>query len=798
MMIKFFLIISLFCFASYSSAQTESEIFSKLFKSKSRWVPTSFILNNNEVGEAPVKFTSNKPVSILNSKKIFSEFVREEVIFTDSEMTLNALKDLGVELVLNEEKFYIEVYLKPEIIKEKTTSFDFEYRPQWVSEVTEPSKFSFYSNLYYYRPYFHNMKRDNSGELDVLPNVNFKGFVLESSHTYKDSDFIRNNTRLLYDFQKRTTRLSIGDSTTPSTDYLSGISILGVSYGKDFSLRPYDTTVPRGKAEFDLRESSTVRVFVNGTLINVLKLKAGTHKLEDLPLIQGLNEIKLVIETDLGRVDEIVIPAAFSQDLLKVGLSDFYYGVGKKSQIINEEREYIDSEYIYTGYYRRGMTDNLTLGAFFQADNEAQLLGADQVLSTKFGQIKTQQSSVNSRSGLGFSLKGEYFFLDQRFIGVAASGHLFGIEHRNSKFLLIDQVNSLGYSKNILSYAFNKNIYGYSYRIGGQFDHNQGRSNTWALTGSLGKTFKRRFNINTVSTYRTLTNGSNSFEISAYFSWFLPERGHNLYGSYNSLSKTSQASLQKIKTQSDDSLSYQFTARNSDQQKSLEFDSRYDHERFELGLRHSQEKSIGNSDGWNSYEGSFKFGTAVAYADNRFSFGKPISDSFAILSRDENLEDETILINSSGEQVADSSLFDNILLSKIQPYRYYKVSADGALLRDGLSIDVSDFALLPTYKSGSHIALKSKGAMSVFGSLTLPDSIPVKLLTFDILNNKGEVVYGSFTNRKGRILIEGLESGTYSVKLNVKDEIYLGSFNLPEGSLGFIDIGNIHLTKVKK
>ncbi|GEM_PF-4063807 len=798
MLIKVFLTILFLNLCSAVNAQTEAEIFSKMFKVKSRWVPTSFVFNNSEIGESPVKFTANKPVSVLNSRKIFSEFVKEQVKLTDSEMTLDTLKNLGVSLVLNEEKFYIEVYFNPDIVKEKTTSFDLEYKPLWVNEITRPSEFSFYTNLYYYRPYFHNMSRDNSDELDILPNLNFKGIVLESSHTYKDSKLNRKSTRLLYDFQKKTTRLSIGDSTTPSTDYLSGISILGASYGKDFSLRPYDTTVPRGKAEFDLRESSTVRVFVNGTLINILKLNAGTHKLEDLPLIQGLNEIKLVIESDLGRVDEIIIPAAFSQDLLKVGLSDFYFGVGKKSEILDEEREYLEDEYIYTGFYRRGITDSLTVGSFFQADRSSQLLGSDQVFSTRFGQIKVQQAVTNQNSLFGLSLKGEYFFLDQRVIGVAASGHLFGIEHRNKKFKLVDEFASLGYDKNIFSYAFNKNIYGYSYRIGGQYESNEGFNNSWALTGSLGKTFNRRFNINTVSTYRTLVNGRSSFEISAYFSWFLPERGHSIYGSYNSLSKTTQASLQKIKTDREDRLSYQFTGRRSDQQQSIEFDSRYDHERFEVGLRHSQEKVKGISNQWNSYEGNIKFGTALAFTGNHFSFGKPITDSFAILSLDDNLQDEEVLINSSGDTIADSSLFSNILLSKIQPYRYYKISADGALLRDGLSINVSDFALLPTYKSGSHIALESKGAMTVFGSLYLPGSISASLVTFDVLNNQGEVIYGSFSNRKGRVLIEGLEFGPYTLRLNYKEDVYTGTFNLPKNTIGFVDIGAINLTKVKK
>ncbi|WP_044557399.1 fimbria/pilus outer membrane usher protein [Halobacteriovorax marinus] len=792
------LILSLFLLTSNVRAQSEAEIFSKVFKTKTRWVPTAIYFQGSEIGEVPVKYTNNIPSDVLNISSLLSSIVRDDVILKDEQMSFKELSALGVSLSLNEEKFYIEAFIDPKKIREKVTNFNLEYRPKWVNKITRPSDFSFYTNLYYYNPYKHNSNRNDGNELDIQPNFNFKGLVIESSHTYKDDELHRRSTRALYDFQTRATRLSLGDSTTPSTDYLSGIGFLGASYGKDFSLRPYDITVPRGKAEFELTEASTVRVFVNGTLINILKLQAGTHKLEDLPLIQGLNQIKLVIESELGRVDEILIPAAFSQDLLKVGLSDFYYGVGKKSEIVNLDREYADDDYIYTAFYRRGISDKFTLGGFFQADTKARLLGSDQVFSTKFGQFKTQVAALDSNLDTGYSAKAEYFFLDQRTVGTAASGHLFGFEHRNKNFKLIDQLNPLGFDRNILSYAFNKNIYGYSYRIGGQYESNELNRDTWALTGSLGKTFKRRLNVNTVSTYRTLVNGDDNFEVSIYFSWFLPEKGHNFYGSYNSLSKTTQASLQKIKTSSSDKLTYQLTGRNSSLEKSLEFDSRYDHERFEVGVRHSQLDSTARDEGWNSYEGSVKFATAFAYLDGKYTVGRPITNSFAILTRDKHLEDEQILISSNGDNIAKGDLFNNILISKIQPYRYYKVTADSALLSDGLSIEESDFALMPTYKSGSLISLQSKGAMSVFGTIFLPDRTRVALATFDVLDAKGRVVYGSFTNRKGRILVEGLEEGEYQVLLRHQDENYVSRFTLPKDKVGFVDIGNLNLTKVKK
>ncbi|OUR95469.1 hypothetical protein A9Q84_16685 [Halobacteriovorax marinus] len=789
------LLVSIACFSN-TFGQSESELFKQVFKSKERWVPVNIVFQNKDLGEIPVKFDGNTPRGLLKVKSTLKKVVVSSLKLTDTEMSLSELKSLGITFSLNEEKFYFNLDILPSLIALSVTDFALDFKPKWVDEYSTSSEYSFFSNFFYYRPYHHKSNLKTSSELDIEPNLQVKGFLLEGSHTYTEDQLNRNFTRIVYDRTNNAARSILGDNSGPTTEFLSPVEFLGFSYGKDFSLRPYDVTVPRGKAEFELDSRSTVRVYVNGSLLQILRLDPGVHKLEELPLIQGLNEIKLVIESELGRIDEIIIPSAFSQDLLKVGLSDYYYGVGKKSESTKRDRDYQDDN-IFTAFHRYGFTDVFTLGGFFQGDNVSQLLGSDQILSTSLGQIKTQVAATTYSSQRGLSLKGEYFFIDQRAKGEGAVGHLLGLSYFSNKFKRVGESNPFGYARRQLNYSFNQNLYGASIRLGGEYSWNQSVMDTWGLVGSVGKTFNRRFNINVITNYKQLQNDSSSFDVSLFFNWFLPEAGHNLYGNYNSSGNNSQVTLQKIQTSASDDFSYQATARNDELGQSVEFDTNFNHQRIEVGLRHTQSNQY--HEGWSSYDGRIKLASAVGIVGGQFAIGRPITNGFALIHRDELTSDQDIKINKSGDDYAYKSDFmDNMMISKLQAYRFFQMNIDSTQLDDGISLEREEFSLLPSYKAGVYVPLVAKGSLSVFAKLLLPSGKPAKLATLDILNSEGKIINGTFTNRKGRILVEGLEASRYEIRISFRGEQFNAKIDLPKDKIGLLDLGIIKLKKVIK
>ncbi|WP_127716073.1 fimbrial biogenesis outer membrane usher protein [Halobacteriovorax sp. HLS] len=790
----FTLFLLLVNFSSY--AQGSDEIFSKVFKTKERWVPVNIIFDSQDLGEIPVKFENNKAKSFLKTKSVLSALLKDSSLLTDDEVTNTELAKSGVELILNEEKFFLEAKIDIKYRKEIVTNLSSDYKPEWVKNESTPEDISFFSNFFFYAPYAHN-KTTTDSELDLAPNLKLYDFVVESSHTYKEDFVARKFTRLVYDRPQDSTRLVLGDNSGPSKEFVAPIQFLGLSYGKNFSLRPYDVTVPRGYAEFELTEPSTVKVYVNGSLIQILRLREGKHNLEDLPLIQGLNEVKLVIETELGRIDEIIIPASFSQDLLKKGLSDFYYSIGKKSTLTQRDLDYSDDEEVYTVFHRYGFSNTFTLGGLLQGDDESQILGSDQVFSSEIGQFKFQQYASNSSSEYGGNLKGEYYYLNRSVKGEAATGHLVGLEWRSPKFKVVGDESALNYARTKLSYSFNSTISLLNFRIGTEYEWNKLNPDSLNANLGLSRTFKRRLNVNLTSSLKETFGHTSSFDISLFFNWYLAEEGHSIYGNYNSTGNNSQLSWQKLQTSSHDEFSYQVTARNDESGSSAEIDANYNHHRVETSLRHTQSKSNGTN--WNQYDGRLKLGTAIAFAGNKFSVGRPITDGFAIISRDEITENQDIKINKSGlDYEYESDFFNSIMVSKLQAYRYRHLRIDSTALDDGLSLENEEYSLFPSYKSGIHINLKGKGSVSVVANLVLPNGKRAALKTFDIYDDRNKLVQRSFTNRKGRLVAEGLNSGVYSVRLNDGNRVYQGTIRINNKKFGLLNLEDIKLVRAAK
>jgi outer membrane usher protein FimD/PapC len=788
-----------FCFiVGFSTyGQQGDDIFKKVFKTSSeRWVPVNVVLDNSEIGEISVKFVSNKAVAVINAKTFFADYVSNDSKLSDMEMSLEDLKELGVELVLNKEKFYLLVKIDLKVRQESVTDFTSNYKPQWVKNESRASDFSFFSNFVYYMPYAHQKEQVNPSELDMLPNVKLYNIAGESSHTYKDDFVARKFSRITYDHLGTSSRVVLGDNAGPSTEYISPIEFLGSSFGTDFSLKPYDVTVPRGNAEFDLKEPSTVKVYVNGSLLQILRLQPGKHNLEELPLIQGLNEVKLVIESDLGRIDEIIIPASFSQDLLKEGLADFYYGFGKKSEVLERDVSYLDDQFIFTSFHRYGFTKNFTLGGYFQADEDGQLFGSDQVYSTNFGQFKTQFFGSNESSNQGGSIKGEYYYLDRSVKGESATGHLLGLEWQTPDFKLIGEDTALNYHVSTLSYSFNSTYKMLNYRFGAEYEWNEDHADSWNSNLGLGRTFFRKLNINFNSNYKQDISGSSEFDFSVYFNWYLSEIGHNLYGNYNSTGNNSQLTWQKLQNSASDEFAYQVTARNDDAGSSMEVDANYNHQRIETGIRHTQTKT--NGDNWNHFNGRLKLASAIGFAGGKFSIGRPVTDGFAIIHRDDLTENQDIKINKAVDDYAfESDFFNTMMISKLQAYRYFHLRIDPSLLDDGLSLEKEEFSLFPTYRGGILISLKATGSISAYGKLLMPDGKSVKLQTFDIVDEASNLIQRSFSNRKGRILAEGLNPGVYEVIVELDKEKYKAKIDLSNEDFGLVDLKTIKLVKVK-
>ena len=170
--------------------------------------------------------------------------------------------------------------------------------------------------------------------------------------------------------------------------------IAGISIFRSYSvLNPQQVIRPRGDRTFTLARQSTVEVYVNGQQVRRIQLGPGNYNLRDFPFAQGGNDIRLNVLDDTGRTETLRFNLFLDQTQLGKGLSEFGLYAGVKAPLGLHGPVYSD-DWIASGFYRRGISDRMTLGVNFQADDQIQMAGIEAVFGTEIGTIGTQAALV--------------------------------------------------------------------------------------------------------------------------------------------------------------------------------------------------------------------------------------------------------------------------------------------------------------------------------------------------------------------------------------------------------------------
>lgn len=149
----------------------------------------------------------------------------------------------------------------------------------------------------------------------------------------------------------------------------------GVSYGTNFTLQPNLITYPVQAFAGTAVVPSTVDVFVNGSRVASQQVPPGPFNIENVPVVTGSGDVQLVVRDAFGQQQVVTQPFYASRQLLRPGLDDFTIAIGA------ERRNYgIDSFDYGSGfaaaYWRRGLTDSVTVEFLANGDNDAQAAGA--------------------------------------------------------------------------------------------------------------------------------------------------------------------------------------------------------------------------------------------------------------------------------------------------------------------------------------------------------------------------------------------------------------------------------------
>ena len=667
-----------------------------------------------------------------------------------------------------------------------------------IGEFVQPAGFSAYVNI--------------RGNLDYLwegPNDGFQspiffldgatrigGVVAESEAIYQPGsngvDFQRLGSRLVYDDTRNLIRWTAGDLQAIARGFQSAPDIAGLSIFRSYSvLQPQQIVRPRGDRSFRLERPSTVEIQVNGQIVRRVQLAPGVYNLRDFPFTQGANDIRLAVLDDTGRSEILRFNVFLDQSQLAKGLTEFGLYAGVEAPLDPDGPHYTD-DFAVTGFVRHGFSDFLTAGANFQANGDSQMGGVEAVVATHFGTIAANFSISHIDSfGTGRAALVTFQRLIQRRNGRSDSLSLF-FESRSRNFGPMGTViPSNPYDWEVgggYSHAFSDNLYG---GIDGRYSHGRdGSRDAWNLRGTMGYRLNDR--VSFTGDLRWEQDNLGRRVAGLISATVRLGRYSNARADYDTRFDRARLSFNTLHGQGVGSYNISADVERSNFGSGVNFVGNYYANRSELGISHfgTFDDDFGNS---TNQRTSLRFATSIAFADKRLSMGRPIYDSFAIVTGHRALRDAPVIVDPSPYGfTATTGAINAATHPSLSSYAERTITFDVPTAPPGFDLGQGSFRVFPPYRSGYLLEVGSSYNVTALGRLVNRDGEAVALLTgsaVELAHPEREPIQ-IFTNRDGRFGATGLAPGRWRIRMNdAAHSLYV--INVPDNGESIVRVGDL-------
>lgn len=177
----------------------------------------------------------------------------------------------------------------------------------------------------------------------------------------------------------------------------------GLQYSTNFAVQPGFLTMPQQSISAQAGVPSSVDVFVNNALVSRSEVPPGPFSINNIPTITGQGEVRVVVKDLLGR-EQVITQAFFANaKLLRAGLDDFSYELGRERQNYGQaSNDY--GRWLAAGTYKRGINDHLTGELHAEQTSNAQTtLGANGVWGLESGPVFNASAAASSTAdGAGY------------------------------------------------------------------------------------------------------------------------------------------------------------------------------------------------------------------------------------------------------------------------------------------------------------------------------------------------------------------------------------------------------------
>jgi outer membrane usher protein len=606
------------------------------------------------------------------------------------------------------------------------------------------------------------------------PRINFlvNGRLLrtigfENDFTYdgnEDKPFTRFASRALFDLPSRALRFSAGDLIPVTSALQEQVDVGGLGLSKLLSTFQSDRvfTASAGR-KLTLREPATVTIIVNGAPSRTLRLTPGTYDIQDLPLTGGANLVELVIEDDAGG--RRLISFDFFEDvlLLAPGVDEFDIKAGLRSDVDERGRYYFRHDPVVSGFYRRGLTNKLTLGINVQASRRAVQLGGEITYGSPIGLFTLEGSASRLDDfGTGAAARLQYrYSAPMRTLVGNRRLDILG-EYRSAYFGGIDGPPNNPYSVSI-STRYSQPITD-QLSAGAGVDYRRGRFDTPNFKAiRADASYRLRDNISLTGSVGYESRSGAIFGASLF--WRL---GRQSLATARYDSRSNSASIAYFHTPERllDTVSWGVEGTHSDGGRfGLNGTAIYRTNRGDFEVAHRT--TFASDDLPRDQVTSLRARGTIAFADAQFAIGRYLTNSFAIIEPHDTLDGAQILIGNkiSADAEARSGALGPALvaLGSYSNRTVYYTVPDAPV---GYDFGTGTLELYPWEHSGFRRTIGSEFNVSITGRLVDQRGNPVALAIGQAtrIGDTKSPAIEVFTNRDGRLGASGLAPGDWLIK----------------------------------
>ncbi len=713
----------------------------------------------------------------------------------DNFIPLTTVNQMGIETSYDPDNITINILIPPLLKKSSKIRLN-RYRALDLNGSVIPEKYAggmnFYLNEYY-------KSSDQEDSIERVPLVlssdmflNLNDLVIEGRVNYKEADkkLYRDRIRVIKDDEINQIRYSAGDIFLPNQYRMSYPQVLGISIEKKVELnRDFSQNSSRiNSYEFFLKNSSRVEVYINDKQSRVLNLNAGTHNLYDLGIPNGLNQVKLKIIEDNGKIEFISFNDFSYSEVLEKGAIKYGLGAGVISKKEENEFVYNKDEKLLSGYISYGLFDAVTVKNGIQTTQEYQGYALEFIIGTNFGLFNPyiiyskNSTEQDIKRGLEYRTNIGNFNLN------------LGYENSGENFTTLDNYKQKQDGETSL---YRANIYtplAFGINLGitaSQYTKMEDKED------KIGIRVNKRFwnKLDTRIDFNSLRKSDKSTENLIYATVEYRFKKERLrYTNY--IEEKRQILNANHNTQGRYGLSHNLEIDHTDEKDKYYAQANLKDEKFKLDTTY---RLTDNKDGHNKNQSlGIQFSTGFVFAGDTATITKPINSSFIIVKNDPKLKEP---LGLDGYQDINQHIYSSFALP-IGDYTTRELSVDERELDFGIDLEKSTQNFYSNYKSGSVMDIKVQNLYSVKGILIdKKTNQPISNKAFKIFNTElGKKTLG-FTNEEGAFTIREVDVGTYNATL-LREEQYEGvakfNFTINNNRTNLIDLGKIEVDMPKK